>query len=32
VNLTRTQRGRCVTRRAYEHLGIEFIGQEQLNL
>ncbi|NCB52389.1 MAG: Holliday junction branch migration DNA helicase RuvB [Clostridia bacterium] len=30
--LTRTPRGRCVTRRAYEHLGIEFIGQEQLNL
>lgn len=30
--LTRTPRGRCVTRRAYEHLGIDFIGQDQLNL
>lgn len=28
--LTRTPRGRCVTRRAYEHLGIEFAGQEQI--
>lgn len=25
--LTRTPRGRCVTRKAYEHLGIEFNGQ-----
>ncbi len=25
--LTRTTRGRCVTRRAYEHLNIEFLGQ-----
>jgi len=25
--LTRTPRGRCVTKRAYEHLGIEYIGQ-----
>ena len=30
--LTRTPRGRCVTRKAYEHLGLEFLGQEQLNL
>jgi len=30
--LTRTPRGRCVTRRAYEHLGLEYIGQEQLEL
>jgi Holliday junction DNA helicase RuvB len=30
--LTRTPRGRCVTRRAYEHLGIDFVGQEQLTL
>lgn len=30
--LTRTPRGRCVTRRAYEHLGLEFIGQQQLEL
>ena len=28
--LTRTPRGRCVTRLAYEHLGIPFQGQEQL--
>lgn len=25
--ITRTPRGRCVTRRAYEHLGLEFAGQ-----
>lgn len=30
--LTRTPRGRCATRRAYEHLGIEYLGQEQLAL
>ena len=30
--LTRTPRGRCVTRRAYEHLGLTFYGQEQLEL
>ena len=30
--LTRTPRGRCVTRRAYEHLGIPFLGQEQIEL
>ena len=30
--LTRTPRGRCVTRRAYEHLGIEYMGQQQLDL
>lgn len=30
--LTRTPRGRCVTRRAYEHLGIAFVGQEQMLL
>lgn len=30
--LTRTPRGRCVTRRAYEHLGIPFIGQTSLEL
>jgi Holliday junction DNA helicase RuvB len=28
--LTRTPRGRCVTKRAYEHLGIAFLGQDQL--
>lgn len=30
--LTRTPRGRCVTRKAYEHLHIDYIGQEQLQL
>ena len=30
--LTRTPRGRCVTRKAYEHLGLSFGGQEQLEL
>lgn len=30
--LTRTPRGRCVTRRAYEHLGIEYIGQQQMDI
>ena len=28
--ITRTPRGRCVTRKAYEHLGIECMGQQQL--
>ncbi|SHH62075.1 Holliday junction DNA helicase subunit RuvB [Sporobacter termitidis DSM 10068] len=28
--LTRTPRGRCVTRLAYEHLGLSFTGPEQL--
>ena len=30
--LTRTPRGRCVTRKAYEHLGIAFVGQQQLEI
>ncbi len=30
--LTRTPRGRCVTKRAYEHLGIAYFGQEQIEL
>ena len=30
--LTRTPRGRCVTRKAYEHLGLAYFGQEQLDL
>ncbi len=30
--LTRTPRGRCVTRKAYEHLHLDFNGQEQLTL
>lgn len=29
--LTRTPRGRCVTKKAYEHLGIEYMGQQQLD-
>ena len=29
--LTRPPRGRCVTRTAYEHLGIEFLGQQKLD-
>jgi len=30
--LTRTPRGRCVTRRAYEHLDLLYPGHEQLSL
>lgn len=30
--LTRTPRGRCVTKKAYEHLGLEYIGQQQLDM
>lgn len=30
--LTRTMRGRCVTKKAYDHLGIEFLGQQKLDL
>ena len=30
--LTRTPRGRCVTRKAYDHLGIEYLGQQQLDM
>ena len=30
--LTRTPRGRCVTRKAYEHLGIEYLGQQEIKL
>lgn len=29
--LTRTPRGRCVTRKAYEHLGLEYMGQQQID-
>ncbi len=29
--LTRTPRGRCVTPKAYEHLGIEYMGQQQMD-
>lgn len=28
--ITRTPRGRCVTRKAYEHLGIAFYGQQTM--
>jgi len=30
--LTRTPRGRCVTRKAYEHLGIVYMGQQEMNI
>lgn len=30
--LTRTPRGRCVTQKAYEHLGIAFHGQTQMEI
>lgn len=30
--LTRTPRGRCVTRKAYSHLGIEYAGQQEIDL
>lgn len=30
--LTRTPRGRCVTSKAYEHLGIEYMGQQQMEI
>lgn len=30
--VTRTPRGRCVTRKAYEHLGIAFMGQQTLDI
>ena len=30
--LTRTPRGRCVTRKAYEHLGIRQLGQQEIDL
>jgi len=30
--LIRTPRGRCVTRKAYEHLGIAYIGQQELEM
>ena len=29
--LTRTPRGRCVTRKTYEHLGIEQLGQQEID-
>ena len=30
--LTRTPRGRCVTKKTYSHLGIEYLGQQELGL
>ena len=30
--LTRTPRGRCVTKKAYDHLHLAYLGQEQLSL
>ena len=30
--LTRTPRGRCVTKKAYEHLGIQYMGQQQMDI
>lgn len=30
--LTRTPRGRCVTAKAYEHLHLDYIGQQQLEI
>ena len=30
--LTRTPRGRCVTQKAYEHLHIEYLGQQKMSL
>lgn len=29
--LTRTPRGRCVTKKAYDHLGIEYLGQQEIS-
>ena len=30
--LTRTMRGRCVTQKAYEHLGIAYLGQQKMDI
>ena len=30
--LSRTPRGRCVTQLAYDHLGITYLGQQQMKL
>ena len=30
--LTRTPRGRCVTQKAYAHLGLAYMGQQQMEL
>ena len=30
--LTRTPRGRCVTKKTYDHLGLEYLGQQLIDL
>ena len=30
--LTRTPRGRCVTQKAYQHLGLKYMGQQQFEI
>ena len=30
--MTRTPRGRCITKKAYDHLGIEYLGQQQIEI
>jgi len=30
--LSRTPRGRCVTQKAYQHLGITYMGQQELEM
>ncbi len=30
--LIRTPRGRCVTQKAYQHLGLEYMGQQQMDI
>lgn len=30
--ITRTPRGRCITKKAYDHLGIEYLGQQQMEI
>ncbi|MDR1131842.1 MAG: Holliday junction branch migration DNA helicase RuvB [Oscillospiraceae bacterium] len=30
--LTRTPRGRCITKKAYDHLGIAYLGQQQIEM
>ena len=30
--LTRTPRGRCVTKKTYDHLGLEYLGQQQIDI
>ena len=30
--ITRTPRGRCITKKAYDHLGIKYLGQQQMEI